>query len=97
MAIDEEIRDKNLQCVIHRAATEIPGSLSSEIYKYEYWTGEKISPPKQHKNIEEAKFTHLPIRKAFEKNKKYWGASKKQVKALQSLVLTNKTTELILL
>ena len=40
---------------------------SGKIDKYEYLTGEEISPSDQSKIIGQAKFTYSPLDKAFEK------------------------------
>ena len=43
---------------------------SGRIDKYEYVTGEEILPSNQKQIIEQAKFTHFPLGKAFEKQTK---------------------------
>ena len=44
MNIDDQIKDKKLQCNTNREAAKISALSSSEIYKYEYLTGEDILP-----------------------------------------------------
>ena len=51
---------------INREVAKI-SALSSSKIEYEYLTGEKILPPDQNRIIEQAKFTHSPLGKAFEK------------------------------
>ena len=66
MTIDDKIRDEKIQYDISREA-----ALSScKIDKYEFLTGEKILPFDQSRKIEQAKFTHFPLGKAFEKQTK---------------------------
>ena len=62
---------------------------SSKIDKYEYLTaGKEILLFNQSQMIEQAKFTYSPLGKALEKQ------TKKQVDALKSLKISNKTDEL---
>ena len=63
MAINDQIRDENLQYNINRKAAEISGKIN----KYEYLTGEEILPSNQQQIIEQARFTYSPLGKAFEK------------------------------
>ena len=70
MTIDGQIRDEKLQYDINREAAKISALSSNKIGKYEYLTGEEISPYNQKQIIEQAKFTYSPVGKAFEKKKK---------------------------
>ena len=70
MTIDGQIRDEKLQYDINREAAKISALSSNKIGKYEYLTGEEISPYNQKQIIEQAKFTYSPLGKAFEKKKK---------------------------
>ena len=67
MALQDQIRDENLQYDINREAAKISALLSGKTNKYEYLNGEKILPPNQQQIIEQAKFTYSPLGKAFEK------------------------------
>ena len=62
MTIDDKIRYN-----INREATKISALWSGKIHKYEYLTSEEILPSNQRQIIEQAKFAHSPIEKAFEK------------------------------
>ena len=54
--------------------------------KYEYLTGKKILPSDQSRIIEQAKFTYLPLGKAFEKQTKtIEDQGIKQTEALKAL------------
>ena len=44
MTSDDNIRDEKLQRSINREAGKIPVSSSGKVVKYEYLTGEEISP-----------------------------------------------------
>ena len=69
MTIDDRIRDEKWQYDINREAAKI-SLLSGKIDKYEYLTGEKISPSHQRQIIEQATIT-----KSFWKtNKNDWRA-----------------------
>ena len=70
MTINDKIRDEKLQYDINRAAAKISALSSDKIDKYEYLTGDEILPPQQHRIIQEAKFSYLPLRKTFEKQTK---------------------------
>ena len=86
MTINDQIRDEKLQYDINREAAKISALSSGKIHKYEYLTGEDISPSNQQQIIEQAKFTYSPLGKAFEKQiKTIEGQSKKQVDALENL------------
>ena len=84
MTIEDQIKDEKLQYDINREAAKISALSSGKIDKYEYLTGEEIVPSNQQKIIEQAKFTHSPLGKAFEKQTKtIEDQGKKQVKAIQ--------------
>ena len=86
MAINDQIRDENLQYDINREAVKISALSSGKIDKYEYLTGEEILPSNQQQIIEQAKFTYSPLGKAFEKQiKTIEDQGKKQVDALENL------------
>ena len=64
-----------------------------KIHKYEYLTGEDISPSNQQQIIEQAKFTYSPLGKALEKQiKTIEDQGKKQVDALKTLKSDNQLT-----
>ena len=67
MTIDDKIRDEKLQYDITRDTPKISTLYSGKIYKYVYLTGEEVLPPDQSRMIEQAKFTHYFLSKAFEK------------------------------
>ena len=67
MAINDQIRDENLQYDINRKAAEISALSSGKIDKYEYLTGKEILPSNQQQTMEQAKFTYSPLGKGFEK------------------------------
>ena len=67
MKIDDQIRDEKLQYDINREAAKISTLSSGKIDKYEYLTGEEILLSNQKLVIEQAKFTHSPLEKAFER------------------------------
>ena len=69
MIIDDQIRDEKLQSDINRETAKISALSSGKIDKYEYLTGEEILPSNQQEIIEQAKFTYLPLGKAFEKQR----------------------------
>ena len=86
MTINDQIRDEKLQYDINREAAKISALSSGEIHKYEHLTGEDILPSNQQQIIEQAKFTHSPLGKAFEKQiKTIEDQGKKQVDALEKL------------
>ena len=70
MATDDKIRDEKLQYDINREAAEVSALSSGKIEKYEYPTGEEILPSNQRQIIEQAKFTHSPLGKVYEKSTK---------------------------
>ena len=67
MITDDKIRDEKLQHYINRKAEKISVLLSGKINKYEYLTGKEILPSDQSRIIEQAKFIHSPLGKAFGK------------------------------
>ena len=67
MKIDDQIRDEKLQYDINREAAKISTLSSGKIDKHEYLTGEEILLSNQKLIIEQAKFTHSPLEKAFER------------------------------
>ena len=92
MTINTQIRDEKLQYDINTEAAKISVSSLGKLRKYEYLTGEDISPSNQHKIIEQAKFTYSPLEKAFEKQiEEYKNHAKKQVDALENLKLKDET------
>ena len=66
MTLDDQIRDEKLQCDINRKAAKVSTLSSNKFNKYEYLTGEEISPFSQKQMIEQAKFTYSPLGKSFE-------------------------------
>ena len=66
MTLDDQIRDEKLQCDINRKAAKVSTLSSNKFNKYEYLTGEEISPSSQKQMIEQAKFTYSPLDKSFE-------------------------------
>ena len=67
MTIKNQIRDEKLQYYINREAAKTSALSSGKIHKYEYLTGEDISPSNQQQKIEQVRFTSSPLRKSFEK------------------------------
>ena len=86
MTIDDKIRDEKRQYDINRKAAKISALSSGKIDKYEYLTGEEISPSNQRQIIEQAEFVYSTLGKAFERQ------TKKQVGATSSLDRSNKKT-----
>ena len=70
MTVDDDIEDEKLQYGFNREVAKISALSSGKIDKYEYLTGEDISPSNQKQIIEQAKFTYSPLGKAFEKKTK---------------------------
>ena len=87
MTIEDHISDEKMQYVINRETAKI-SVLSGKIDKYEYLTGDEISSSNQQQIIEQAKFTHSPLRKSFEKQ------AKEQVKVIKDLNISDKANEL---
>ena len=84
MKINDQIRDKKLQCDINREAAKISALSSGKIHKYKYITGEDILPSNQQQIMEQAKFTYSSLGKAFEKQiKTIEVQGEKQIKAIQ--------------
>ena len=67
MTIDDKSRYKKIQYDINKETGKVSVLSSGKIDKYEYLTGEEILPSDQSKIIEQGKFTHSPLEKAFEK------------------------------
>ena len=65
MTVDYKIKDEKLLYNIDREAAKI-SVLSCRIVKYEYLTGEETLPPNQRRVIQQVKFTHSPLGKAYE-------------------------------
>ena len=63
MTIKDKIKDEKLQQDINREAAKISALLSGKIHKYEYFTGEDISPSNQQQIIEQARLTYSPLGK----------------------------------
>ena len=84
MAIDDQIRDENLQYDINREAAKISELSSGKIDKNEYFTCEEILPSNWRQIIQEAKIAYFPLGKALEKN------PEEQVGAWMSLDPCNK-------
>ena len=70
MTIDDQIRNEKLQYDINREAAKMLALSLGKINKYEYLTDEEILPSNQKQIVEQAKFTHSPLGKAFEKQLK---------------------------
>ena len=86
MTTDDKLRDEKLQYNINSEKVRISAASSRKIHKYEFFTGEEILPSDQSRIIEQAKFTHCLLGKAFEKQtKKIEEQGQKQVKALEVL------------
>ena len=86
MTINDQIRDEKLQYDINTEAAKISALSSGKTRKYEYLTGEDTLPSNQQQIIEQAKFTHCPLGKAFEKQiKTIEDQGKKHVNALKVL------------
>ena len=84
MTINDQIRDEKLQYDINREAGKISALSSGKIHKYEYLTGEDILPSNQQQIIEQARFTHSPLGKAFEKQiKTIEDQGVEQIKAIE--------------
>ena len=63
MTINDQIIDDQLRYAINREVTKISALSSGKIHKFEYLTGEDISPSNQQKIIEKTKFTYSPLGK----------------------------------
>ena len=101
MTINDQIRDEELQYDINREAAKTSALSSGKVIKYKYLTGKYILPSNQQQIIEQAKFTHSPLGKAFEKQiKAIEDRGKKQVDALESFIfneLINKRKKMTVL
>ena len=80
MTIDDRTRDEKPQLDINRKAAKLSTLPSGKIDKYEYLTGEEISPSDQSSIIEQAKFTYSSLGKALEKQTKRLKINKKKKK-----------------
>ena len=84
MKINDKIRDEKLQYDINKEAAKISALSSFKIDKYEYLTGEEITPSDQSRIIEQTRFTYSPLGKAFEKQTKtiedQWKKQRKVIK-----------------
>ena len=67
MTTGDKLRDEKLQYNINSEKVKISAAASRKIDKYEFFTGKEILPSDQSRIIEQAKFTHSPLGKAFEK------------------------------
>ena len=86
MTTGDKLRDEKLQYNINSEKVKISAAASRKIDKYEFFTGEEILLSDQSRIIEQAKFTHSPLGKAFEKQTKtIEEQGQKQVKALEVL------------
>ena len=86
MTTDDQIEDEKVKYYVNRLAAKISVLSSGKIDKYEYLTGEKILPSNQKQIIEQAKFTHSLLGKAFSKPiKTIEDQRKKQVNILKTL------------
>ena len=86
MTTDDQIEDERVKYYVNRLAAKISVLSSGKIDKYEYLTGEKILPSNQKQIIEQAKFTHSLLGKAFSKRiKTIEDQRKKQVNILKTL------------
>ena len=84
MTTDDKIREEKLQYDVNREAAKISALPSGKIEKYEFLTGEETLPSGQRRIIEQAKFTHSPLGKAFQKQiKTIEDQEIKQVEALK--------------
>ena len=85
MTINDQIKDEKLQDDINREAAKSALS-SGKFHKYEYLTGEDISPSNQQQIIEQTKFMYSSLGKSFDKQiKTIEDQGKKQVDALENL------------
>ena len=86
MTTDDHIKDEKLQYDINREAGKISALSSGKINKYKYLTSEEIITSNQKKIIEQAKFSHSPLAKAFEKQTRtIKDQGEKQIDALKAL------------
>ena len=93
MKINDQIKDEKLQYNINREAAKISALSSGKLHKYKYLAGKDILPSTQQQIIEQTKFTHSPLGKAFDKQiKTIKDQGKKQVDPLNTLKFDNKIT-----
>ena len=93
MSINDQIRDEKLQYDINKEAAIISALSSNNRHKYEYLTGEDISPSNRQQVIEQARFTYSPLGKAFEKQiKTIEDQGQKQAEALNTLKSNDELT-----
>ena len=57
MTTNDQIKDEKLQYNINSELAKISALSSSKLHKYQYLTGEDISPSTQQQIIEQTKFT----------------------------------------
>ena len=67
MAINDQIKDEQLQYDINTEAAKIFASSSGKLHKYEYPTGEDILLCSQQQIIDQTKLTYSTLGKAFDK------------------------------
>ena len=79
MTSNDQIRDEKLQYDINRKAAKISALPSGKIHKYEYLSGKDILPANQQQIIEQSRFTHSRLGKAFEKQVQ----EEKQIKTIE--------------
>ena len=86
MITDDQIEDEKLKYDNNREATKTFALSSGKIDKYEYFTGEEVSPSNQNEIIEQVQFTYSPLGKPFEKQTKtIEDQGKKQVDVSKTL------------
>ena len=68
--IDDKIKDEKLQHDFNREAVKISALSSGKIDKNEYITGQEILPSDPSRIIEQTKFKHSSLGKAFKKQTK---------------------------
>ena len=97
MTIEDQIKDEKLQYDINREAAKISALSSGKIDKYEYLTGEDISPSNQQQIIQQAKFNYSPLGKVLEKQIKTTEDNRKQLISgndYKNRLLTSKEREI---
>ena len=84
MRMYNKIRDEKLQYDINREAAKISALSSGKVDEHQYLAGEEILLSDQRRLNEQAKFTHLCLRKALEKQTKaIKDQVEKQIKATE--------------
>ena len=84
MTIDHKIRDKKLQYDINREEAKYQHYHLEKLTNMNFYIGEEILPLDQRRVIEQAKFSHSPLGKAFEKQTKMIeDQGEKQIEALE--------------